>query len=101
MDWYDESRTLPIAGMDELVSRYYLRFSVLDVPGVLAAIASVFARHSISIASVVQRDAVEGESVPLIFVTHDASEAGLKAALAEIEAMGLVRSPTRLIRIEE
>jgi homoserine dehydrogenase len=101
MDWYDESRTLPIAGMDELVSRYYLRFSVLDVPGVLAAIASVFARHSISIASVVQRDAVEGESVPLIFVTHDASEAGLKAALAEIEAMDFIRSPTRLIRIEE
>jgi homoserine dehydrogenase len=101
MDWYDESRTLPIAGMGELVSRYYLRFSVLDVPGVLAAIASVFARHSISIASVVQRDAVEGESVPLIFVTHDAAESGLRAALAEIEVMDFVRSPTRLIRIEE
>jgi homoserine dehydrogenase len=101
MDYYDESRPLPVKGIDKLVSRYYLRFSVLDVPGVLAAIASVFARHSISIASVVQRDAVEGESVPLIFVTHEAVEANVRAALAEVEAMDFVRARTRVLRIEE
>lgn len=101
MDYYDEARPLPVKGIDQLVSRYYLRFSVLDVPGVLAAIASVFARHSISIASVVQRGAVEGESVPVIFVTHNAVEASVRAALAEVEAMDFIRAPTRIIRIEE
>jgi homoserine dehydrogenase len=101
MDYYDESRPLPFKGIAELVSRYYLRFSVLDVPGVLAAIASVFARHSISIASVVQREVAEGKSVPLIFVTHDAVEANLRAALAEIEKENFIRAETQVIRIED
>jgi len=101
MDYYDESRALPVKSLGELVSRYYLRFSVLDIPGVLAAIASVFARHSISIASVVQREALEGRNVPLIFVTHDSVEARLRAALAEVEVMDFIRDRTQVIRIEE
>jgi homoserine dehydrogenase len=101
MDFYDESRALPIESLDALVSRYYLRFSVLDIPGVLAAIASVFGRHSISIASVVQREAVEGMSIPLIFVTHASVEANLRAALAEIEVMDFIEAPTQVIRIED
>jgi len=101
MDYYDESRLLPVRSLDELVSRYYLRFSVVDVAGVLAAIASVFGRHSISIASVVQREAVEGMSTPVIFLTHASVEANLRAALAEIEAMDFIRAPTQVIRIEE
>jgi len=101
MDFYDESRPLPTKSLDALATRYYLRFSVVDRPGVLAAIASVFGRQSISIASVVQREAVEGMSIPLIFLTHSSLEANLRAALAEIEVMDFVRAPTQVIRIED
>jgi homoserine dehydrogenase len=100
-DFYDTDRPLPIESLDSLVSRYYLRFSVIDIAGVLASIASVFGRHSISIASVVQREAVEGQDVPVIFVTHASVEANLRAALAEIEAMDFIRSRTQVIRIED
>lgn len=101
MSYYDGSVKLPMKSIDDLVSRYYLRFTVVDKPGVLAAIASVFARHSISIASVVQREAVEGESVSVIFLTHKAVEKNLRAALSEVETMDFVRARTMVIRIEE
>ncbi len=83
------------------VSRYYLRFSVIDRPGVLASIASIFGKHSISIASVVQREAIEGQSIPVIFVTHEAVEANLRAALAEIAVMDFNGADPQVIRIED
>ncbi len=101
MDYYGGQGSLPMKSIDDLRSRYYLRFAVLDEPGVLAAIASVFARHSISIASVVQREAVEGQSVSVIFVTHEAVERNLRAALAEVEAEDFVRARNGPGRIEQ
>lgn len=101
MDYYRESKRLPVKSLDAHVSRYYLRFSVVDRPGVLAAIASIFGKHSISIASVVQREAVEGQSIPVIFVTHEAVEANLRAALAEITVMDFNGADPQVIRIED
>ena len=101
MDYYDESRPLPVKAIGELASRYYLRFSVVDVAGVLAAMTSVFARHSISIASVVQREPPEWQRVSVIFVTHEAVESSLRAAVGEIEAMDFVREKAQVIRIED
>jgi homoserine dehydrogenase len=101
MGYYREARRLPVKPLAEHVSRYYLRFSVVDRPGVLAAIATVFGKHSISISSVMQREAVEGQSVPVIFLTHEAVEAGLRAALAEIAVMDFNLAATQVIRIED
>ncbi len=101
MDYYRESKRLPVKSLDAHVSRYYLRFSVVDRPGVLAAIASIFGKHSISIASVVQREAIEGQSIPVIFVTHEAVEANLRAALAEITVMDFNGADPQVIRIED
>jgi homoserine dehydrogenase len=101
MDYYAESRSLPVKRPDELVSRCYLRFSVVDVAGVLAAMTSAFAKHSISIASIVQRETPEWQRVSVILVTHEAVEADLRAAIAEIEAMDFVREKAQVIRIED
>ena len=61
---------LPILPMDELVMRYYLRFSVTDRPGVLETMAGVFARHNISVKSIVQRGRSGAERVDQVVVTH-------------------------------
>jgi len=80
---------------------YYLRFSVKDVPGVLARTASVLAARRISIAAVQQREQNDqGKPVPLVVVTHEAREADLQAAIAEIDREPTTLAPTRLIRIE-
>ncbi len=86
----------------EIRTSYYLRFSVKDAPGVLARIAATLAAHGISIAAVQQREhEEEGAPVPLVIVTHQAREADLKSAIAEIDAYATTSAPTRLIRIEQ
>ena len=73
-----------------------------DAPGVLARIAATLAAHGISIAAVQQREHEDaGEPVPLVMVTHQAREADLRAAIAEIDGYETTAAPTRLIRIEQ
>lgn len=85
----------------EIRCAYYLHFAVKDEPGVLARIAATLAARSISVAAVQQREqSVPGAPVPLVFVTHEAREADLRAAISEIDGHPSTVEPTRLIRIE-
>jgi homoserine dehydrogenase len=87
--------------MDEVLSEYYLRFSVLDKPGVLSKISGVLGRHNISIASVIQKGRRLGETVPLVMMTHHACECDMQAALREIDQIASdVTAKTVLIRVE-
>ncbi len=86
---------------DDIRCAYYLHFQVQDAPGVLARIASKLAARRISIAAVQQREQNDqGKPVPLVIVTHEAREADLRAAIAEIDADPTTLARTRLIRIE-
>jgi homoserine dehydrogenase len=86
---------------DEIRTAYYLRFTVKDVPGVLARIATTLAARRISIAAVQQREQSEqGGAVPLVIVLHRAREADVKAAIAEVDRFDATMAPTHLIRIE-
>ena len=78
---------LPILPMDELVMRYYLRFSVTDRPGVLETMAGVFARHNISVKSIVQRGRSGAERVDQVVVTHRCRERDIREALEEALAL--------------
>jgi homoserine dehydrogenase len=90
----------PLRAMDELRSRYYLRFDVLDRPGVLGQMMTILGAHRISIAQVVQDGRATGdEPVWVVVLTHEARERDVRAALAEIDALEVVRQPARLIRI--
>ncbi len=86
----------------EIRCAYYLRFAVKDAPGVLARIASHLAEHRISIAAVQQREQNDqGAPVPLVIVTHEAREADLRAAIAEIDREPTTLAASRFIRIED
>lgn len=92
---------LPVIPMDELRTEYYLRFTVPDRPGVLAQIAGALGDNGISIASMIQRERMENQPVSVVLMTHDAVEADMKKALAQIEATGICLAPTMIIRIAE
>ena len=93
---------LDIVPIENLKTKYYIRFSVTDRSGVLAAMTSVFAKHDVSVYSVVQRGKKTGDSVDLAYVTHTASEARVREALAEIAALDNVQRATpSLIRVED
>ncbi|MBW8065234.1 MAG: homoserine dehydrogenase [Nitrospira sp.] len=96
----DQRRPLRIRPMEEITSLYYMRFMVLDEPGVLSKISGVLGDHRISISSVIQQGRKEGQTVPVVIMTHRASERNVQAALREIDPMAFVSEPTTLIRVE-
>jgi len=92
--------SLAIKPVGEIVSRYYLRFSALDQPGVLAAIAGSLGHNGISIESMIQTGR-SGDFVPIVIITHEAAERNVLAALAEIDGLEMIREKSCFIRIED
>jgi homoserine dehydrogenase len=100
--WQPPANTeaLPIRPVSELESSYYLRLPVPDQTGVLAKAAQVFADNGVSIFSVVQRG-VRGDATELVYVTHKAREADVRATIEGIEKTGVLTGPPVLIRVED
>ena len=90
----------PVFPFTEVSSEYYLRFQVVDKPGVLSRIAGVLGSHQISISSVIQKGRKQESAVPIFIVTHQAKEKDVRAALAETDRLPVVLDRTRMIRIE-
>ncbi len=96
----DQRRPLRIMSMEEILSLYYLRFNVVDRPGVLAQIAGELGRCGISISSMLQKGRREGQTVPVVIKTHMAKEQDVQMALREINRKPFVSEPVTLIRVE-
>ncbi|MFC1674706.1 homoserine dehydrogenase [Candidatus Omnitrophota bacterium] len=88
--------------IDQVESKYYIRFMAADKPGVLAKIAGVLAKFKISIASVTQKQK-KGRSriVPIVMVIHEAREKSLHKALEIIGCLGVIKEKPVAIRMEE
>jgi homoserine dehydrogenase len=93
-------RDLRIKKMDDVVSKYYFRFSALDKPGVLSKISGILGNYNISIASVIQKGRRVGKAVPLVVLTHEAKEKDVRQALREIDQLPVVMDKTIFMRVE-
>ena len=89
-----------IKKMDDVQSSYYLRFSVLDRPGVLSRISGILGAHNISIKSVIQKGRKKEKVVPLVMMTHQAREKDMAGALREINKLPIVSGKVTYIRVE-
>jgi len=89
--------------MSDIVSKYMLRFSARDLPGVLGTITSALGHHGISISSMVQtaHKADDAAPVPIVITTHEAQEGAVQAALTEIDNLDFICEKTSFIRIED
>lgn len=92
---------ISIADIMQIKTRYYLRFSVVDKPGVLAKISGILGNYEISIASVIQHKIKENGNVPLVMMTHLAEEGNLQKALTEIKRLDIIKDSTKFLRVEE
>ncbi len=81
-------------------SRYYLRFHVIDQPGVLAGISNVLGKYKISISDVIQQERSVGKIVPLIMLTHETHEKSVRQAVQVIDRMKPIKGRSQVIRIE-
>jgi homoserine dehydrogenase len=91
---------IAVRSIDMLRTRYYVRMVVEDKPGVLATTASVFAKHRVSIESLIQHGNPDKGVAEIAYVTHEAYESDIQAALAEIRSHESVREVASLIRVE-
>ncbi len=106
MNW--EHKDLSLTKVKDFYTRYYVRFTVPDITGVLAKISAVFAKYNISIAAVIQKEKVlsltkkkHEKVVPLVILTHTASENSIQNAIREIEQQKITEEKTILIRVED
>ncbi len=90
-----------IKDMNEIRTRYYLRMSVLDKPGAFARIADRLGQKNVSIASVLQKEVGAGKFVPVVLVTHEATEQEISLAIKEIDDDEVVGARTVKLTIEE
>ena len=96
-----ELSDLAVLPMDEVVTAYYLRMTVHDRPGVLAAVAGILSEHGISIEAMRQKEPAAGENqVPLVMLTQSVRESQMNAALGGIEALDAVAGEVTRIRVE-
>jgi homoserine dehydrogenase len=88
----------PMLPLADIRAKYYLRFGVVDQPGVLGQLMTILGAHSISIEQVVQ-ETKNADPVQVVVLTHEAREGDMRAALAEIDRLNVVKSAARVIRI--
>jgi homoserine dehydrogenase len=93
-------RTISVMRMEDVVSMYYFRFSVLDKPGVLSKISGILGKYNISIASVIQKGRRHGKAVPLVMLTHHARERDVIRALKTINILPVISRKTIVMRLE-
>ena len=86
--------------MANVISRYYLRLSVADKPGVMAQVTSILGKAKIGISSVIQPEGHQGDVVPLIFMIHDARNDSMEKALQKIHRLNCVKAKPVMLRVE-
>jgi len=88
--------------MSEVITRYYIRLSAADQPGILAQIAHTLGAHNISIASAIQKQAdTRSQVAEIVIMTHPACEQEMQRALSELQGLPGVREIGNFVRIED
>lgn len=95
-------RNKVVKPISEIETRYYLRMTVADRPGVLAQIAKTLGEHLISISSVIQKETDRmAKTAEIVIMTHPAKEAAVQKALSEMAALDVVKEISNFIRVED
>jgi homoserine dehydrogenase len=97
----DALQAMKVKDINDISTRYYLRFSAQDQPGVLSKISGILGKYGISISSVIQKGRQVMGAVPIFMLTHEAKEVHVRKALREIDALPVTSGETMIIRIED
>jgi homoserine dehydrogenase len=102
--WSANGKQLTLQPKASVRSRFYLRLNVRDKPGVMADVAGALAKHHISIASIIQHEALEdheGDTVPLVIMTHTATTGDFVTAVADIDRLACVTAASVYYPVED
>ena len=100
--WSKRASPVTIMPLDDLPGRYYMRFQVVDEPGVMAQITSILGAQKLSIASIIQHEPdrrVSGTMVQLVIMTHEAPEGAARLAVEKIMSLPCVSGTAVRMRV--
>ncbi len=98
---FTEGEKPEIKEPDEFVSSFYLRFTAVDRPGVLAKISKILGEHGISIKMALQKSINVNGGVPVVMTTHPACKSTVQKAIEKIDKLEVILKPTFVCMIEE
>ena len=96
-----ERKKLNFENIDNRFFSAYLRFEVVDKPGVLSNITNIFSKNKVSIKRLVQNPHGNKKSSSVIIITHNSKDKFLKKTLKEVDKKNYVKRRSKLIRIDE
>ena len=97
--WCNTQSAPELQDPKDLMSRFYLRISALDEPGVVAQVSRILGEAGISLSALLQHEVAVGQFVPVVIVTHQARQGAVMGALKTIEQLKAVHGPPICIRI--
>ncbi|PDH19175.1 MAG: homoserine dehydrogenase [Candidatus Pelagibacter sp. TMED286] len=95
-----ERKKLRFTDIEERFFSAYLRFEVLDKPGILSNITRIFSKHKVSIKRLVQNPDRNKKSSSIIIITHESKDKFLKKVLKEVSRKKYIKNNSKLIRID-
>ena len=95
----DSAAPANVLPIEQLRSRYYLRLTARDLPGVMAQVTHALGEQGISLSAIRQHEGEDSQFVPVVITTHHAREGAIRAALAAIDALPTIQRPTVCLRV--
>lgn len=94
-------RNAHIKPFDEINSKYYLRLQVVDKPGVMASITSVFGDYEVSLASIIQKHRYDNNKAEVVVITDQVQEKNMSDAIKILSQLEMVLEVSSVIRVED
>jgi len=88
-----------IKNINDIKSKFFLRITAIDKPGVLYTISGILSKHDISIEALTQKKRDEGQEVPIFMVMHESLEKNMRNAVKEINDLSFVNDDSLFIRV--
>ena len=99
--FYD-TEDVQVISIEQIKTAYYLRISVQDKAGVLAAVATILSKRGINIEALIQKEPkTEDTNAQIIILTHIVLEKDMNTAIAEIEKLDRTIGSVTRIRVEQ
>jgi len=95
----DTAAAASVLPIDKVKSRFYLRVTAKDQPGVMAQITQALGQHGISLSAILQRETTDSKVVPVVITTHLSEDGAIRRALQEIDALPTISASTVCIRV--
>ena len=96
-----ERKNLIFANIDERLFSAYLRFEVIDKPGILSNITKIFSKNHVSIKRLIQNPDKNKKSSSIVIISHKSKNKSLIKILNEISKKNYIKNKPKLIRIDE